>query len=84
MAPFISVDHCCQHCVQAHASWQPFVVIGVEPPVHDALHAPAPQLTVVPAHDSMCAPHSMVQFPLAQRKSRSPQPSFPSQTSVHA
>jgi hypothetical protein len=68
--------------VQEHDPSQP-ARSGVEPPEHVALHEPRPHSTSVPSQDAGVSRHSMEQVPFEQRKDTSPQPSTPSQTSLH-
>jgi hypothetical protein len=71
------------HAEHAHESAHPDEP-GFDVPAHVDVHAPSPQFCIVPAHAASCVPHSSVQEPLPQLNWRLPQPSDPSQTSVHA
>ena len=57
---------------------------GLETPSHAAEQAPAPQCTLVPAHEAECEPQPIEQDASPQYSSRSPHPSYPSHKSVHA
>ena len=59
-------------------------MLGVELPSQEASQAPAPQCTTAPSQGVAFGPQWIEQEPSPQLKSRSPQPSFTSHTSVHA